>query len=277
MAVRELARRAGEHLRAVQLAVQRLVETGVVERVGTGSRQQVRLNERHPLIPGLQHLFEVERWRFDRLVGRLQWLAKENASRATAVWLSEGAPPDEIGIEVNLLAPSGEVDALTDALRRAVVDLMRSEDVPIEVRGWTLPDLEALATVALPGGDQTIVLRGILPEKVRPRRRPIGPSSHEAADESLLDRARRVAVVLERRPELIRQARSEVRKRLAAGPASVAETLREWEQVLEGMSIPRLQRWLVGRTERAIRLRQSMPLVFLQAAEEPVSAGDRNP
>lgn len=272
MAVRELARRASEHLRAVQLAVQRLVETGMVERVGTGAQQQVRLNERHPLLPGLHQLFEVERWRFDRLVDQLRSLAKENASQATAIWLREGASPTGIGIEVNLLAPSREVDAVTDALCKAVADLMHREDVVIEVQAWTLPDLEALGAAALSAGDQAIVLQGILPEQLRPWRGPTAPRSHAAADAILLDRAKRVAAVLERRPELIRQARSEVRKRLATAPPSVAKTLREWQELLHGLTIPRLQRWLVGRTERATRLRQSMPLVFLRASDESEGA-----
>jgi hypothetical protein len=224
------------------------------------------------LTPGLQQLFGVESWRFERLVDQLRSLAKENASQATAVWLSGGSLPNGSGIEVNLLAPSGEVDALTDDLREAVADLAHGEDVPIEVRGWTLPDLEAIEPAALSAGDQAIVLQGILPEKLRPRRRSTAPRSHAAADAILLERAKRVAAVLERRPELIRQAKGEVRKRLATAPASVAKTLREWQQVLDAMSIPQIQSWLVGRTERATRLRQSMPLVFFQAADEQVSA-----
>jgi hypothetical protein len=154
----------------------------------------------------LQQLFGAERWRFDRLVDQLRSLARKNASRATAVWLRLDAAPGS-AIELDLLAGSGEVDAMTDALREAVAGLMQSEDVSTEVRGWTVPDLEAIGTAALAADDETIVLHGVLPEKLRPWRGLTVPRPHAAADAMLLDRARRVAAVLERRPELIRQAR----------------------------------------------------------------------
>jgi hypothetical protein len=83
-------------------------------------------------------------------------------------------------------------------------------------------------------------------------------------------------VALERRPELARRAREEMARRLATAPAPEARTLREWLEVLDGMTVPRLRRWLVGRGERATRLRQSMPLVLLSAADS-VPDAERNP
>jgi hypothetical protein len=270
MTVRELARRAGEHLRSVQLAVGRLVDAGVIERVGTGVQQQVGLNASHPLTPALQALFEAERARFERIVSQLKALAKERAKQATAVWLSEGVPPDDAGLEVGVLAASGEIDGLTDALREAVADLMRREDVSIEVRGWTRPDLAALGQCALSPTGRAMLLRGVLPEEltVEASGAGAGRRSHASVDEALRERARRVAVMLARRPELVRVARAEVAGRLAAAPPQEARTLREWEAVLDNMSIVRLRRWLVDRGERATRLRQSMPFVFLRAADD---------
>ncbi len=48
-------------------------------------------------------------------------------------------------------------------------------------------------------------------------------------------------------------------------------------QVLDSMSTARLRRWLVDPRERATRLRQSMPLAFLRAADEETGStrGDR--
>lgn len=268
MAVRELARRAGEHLRSVQLAVDRLVDAGVIERVGTGSQQQVQLNQQHPLATSLQQLFEAERARFDRIVKEIKALAKKHAAHATAVWLTERAPPDSTGLEVGALVTSRRVDALTDALREPVTALARREDVSIEVRGWTRPDLDALDWRPLSDTDQPILLWGVLPEAFADARNGIGRRSHEAADQALLERARRAAAVLERHPELVRRARDEVAERLATAPPQESKTLREWQDVLDGMSVPRLRKWLVSRSERATRLRQSMPLVFLQAAHQ---------
>lgn len=272
MAVRELARRAGEHLRSVQLAVDRLVEAGVVEHVGTGPRPQVRLNSKHPLAPALQMLFEAESARFDRVVSQLKSLAKEHASQAKAVWLTPAGTSDGTGLEVGVLAASGDVDAFTDALREYVADLMGREDLSIEVRGWTRPDLAALKSLPLYASGERIVLQGILPGELVDQPLGAGGRSHLAADEDLRDRAKRVAAELQRRPELIREAREELAGRLTSAQPPEAKTLREWQQVLDGMSMPRLREWLVSRSERATRLRQSMPLVFLQAADEKLAS-----
>ncbi len=276
MSVRELARRAGEHLRSVQLAVTRLEDNGLVRRVGTGTHLHVQLNERHPLAPAMQQLFEAETERFDRLVNQLKSLAKEHASGAFAVWLRERVPPDGEGLEVGVLAASGEVDALTDSLQELVADVGAREEVTVQVRGWTRPDLEALDWSPVCGAGHPILLWGVLPEQVGKVRGGVGRRSHAAADDALLDRARRAAAALERRPELVREARDEVAKRLSTAPPQEAKTLSEWQQVLDTMTIPRLRKWLVSHGERATRLRQSMPVVLLQAAGEQ-SASSRGP
>ena len=267
MAVRELARRAGEHLRAVQLAVDRLVDVGLIERVGTGSQQQVRLNSQHPLTTSLQRLFEAERVRYDRLIDDLKATAKKHAAKATAIWVVEGARPDGSDLEVGVLAASREIDALTDAFRKAVADLMRREDIFIEVRGWTRPDLEALGWSPLSDSGRPKLLWGFLPtEHGAPGlagRRP-----HAVVDKALLERAKRAMAALGRHPELVRKARDEVTKKLATARAHESKTLREWLDVLDSMSVPRLRKWLVGRSERAVRLRQSMPFVFMKAGDE---------
>ncbi|HEX9691365.1 MAG TPA: hypothetical protein VGA22_04635 [Gemmatimonadales bacterium] len=277
MAVRELARRAGEHLRAVQLAVGRLVDAGIIERVGTGTQQQIRLNEQHPLSSALEQLFGAESTRFERCVNELKRLAKEHAGHATAIWLLECVSPDGSGLEVGLMAPSAEVDALTDALRESVAELARGEDVSIEVRGWTRPDLEALAWSPLSATGQPTLLWGVLPEAVVDAPSGVPRRSHAAADEALLERAKRAVVALERHPELVRKARDEVAKRLSTAPPQESKTLREWQDVLNGMRVPQLRKWLVGRSERATRLRQSMPLVLLQAADQQAASARGKP
>jgi DNA-binding transcriptional ArsR family regulator len=272
MTVRELARRAGEHLRAVQIAVSRLVEGGLVERVGTGPRQHVRLNTDHPLTPALETLFQAERTRVERIVGGLRRVARKVARRAEAVWLTENGLSEEAQLEVAVLASSGEVDALVDGFRSAIADLMRREDVHVEVRGWTRPDLRALQA-SFVEDRAPIILLGHLPEDVsgeagRSRR---GRRSHLAADEKLRNRARRVVAALKRRPELMRAAREELAARVNAAPPQEARTLREWLDVLDSMSVTQLSRWLVSKGERATRLRQSMPVSFLRAADDDAS------
>lgn len=273
MSVRELARRAGEHLLAVQQGVRRLIDAGIIRRVGTGSHQQVHFNEEHPLSSSLRQLFDAERARFEECVKTLRTLAKKHARAATAVWLHEDVSPEGERLEVGLMAPSGSVDEVTDALRKAVLDVMREEQVAINVQGWTRPDLEALDWSPLSGAGEPILLWGVPPKEFVPVPSRARHRSHQVADEALLESARWLQAVLERRPELVRKAREEVAERLVSAPPPESKTLREWQDVLDGMSVPLLRKWLVGQSERATRLRQSMPVVFRQAAEEERHGG----
>jgi DNA-binding IclR family transcriptional regulator len=79
----------------------------------------------------------------------------------------------------------------------------------------------------------------------------------------------RVAQLLARKPELVGQAREEITKRLATATPQEARTLREWQQLVDRLSLQRLRRWLIDPGEQATRLRQSMPVVFLKAASGP--------
>ena len=90
-------------------------------------------------------------------------------------------------------------------------------------------------------------------------------------DAELAERSRRLADLLRRRPELVQLALEETNARLEVASPQEARTLREWQQALEGMSLPKLVRWLVADGEQATRLRQSMPVVFVTAAKDDAS------
>ncbi len=270
MTVREVARRADEHLRATQIAVSRLVESGLVQRVGTGRQQLVRWNPDHPLSPALSILFGAERERYSRVVDSLAQLARTHANSAQSVWMTEHPEVGGSRIEIGILSSSTDLDQLVDALRGGVVSLMRSEDLSVEVRGWTLPDLEISDSPLSDQPGQLKLLWGILPWEINKGDQEKTPQrkSHQMIDAELRQGAERLASTLQRRPELIRLAREEIVRRLERAPSQEARTLREWLQVLEGMRLSKLTRWLVDDSDQAIRLRQSMPLVFLRAVEE---------
>src|SRR5712691_2420268 len=87
MSVRELARRGRVHLRAMQVAVEKLEYAGILERVGTGSRPQVRLRRAHPLATSVSDLFQAEQARVERVLDDLKAGAREHRRRADAIWL----------------------------------------------------------------------------------------------------------------------------------------------------------------------------------------------
>ncbi|HKI83327.1 MAG TPA: hypothetical protein VKA63_03235 [Candidatus Krumholzibacteria bacterium] len=269
MTVRELSRRADEHLRSTQTAVSRLLETGLFQRVGTGSQQLVRWNASHPLAASLSEIFRAERERYERVVNAIVALVHERAESAQFVWMTEQSAGRSSSIEIGLLANSSNVDLLVDALRTAVVPLMRSEELLIEVRGWSLADLKLVGESPLPPSDRLRQLWGVLPAELRTNEfeKSQRARSHQRIDEELHDRAVRLASIITSRPELVRLAREEIADRLEEVGPQEAQTLREWQQVLDGMSVTKLAHWLVSEREQAVRLRQSMPLVFLRATE----------
>ncbi len=277
MTVREVSRRAGEHLRATQTAVSRLVETGLFQRVGTGSQQLVRWNAGHPLAPALSDIFRAERERSRRVVDNITTLVQEHAKSARFVWMTEQPEVGESTIEIGLLSSSSDVDRLVDTLRRAIVPLMRSEDLLIEVRGWSLADLEIESASPL-SFENVRHLWGTVPTELRIESTevPGRVKSHQMIDEELRQRAVRLASVIRTRPELVRLAREEIATRLESVGPQEAHTLQEWQQALESMSVAKLAQWLVSDGEQATRLRQSMPLVFLKATAMDSSGTGRN-
>jgi DNA-binding transcriptional ArsR family regulator len=275
MSVRELARRAKVQLRAMQQAVVKLETAGLVERIGTGSHQKMQLRREHPLAPALRGLFEAERSRVERVLNWLKEAARGQRQAAEAIWLegplAEGVDDGDGALVVGIMARSDRVDAVVDAFREKMGDLMRREDVRMEVRGWTRADLEAVGRERAQALAASIPLLGVPPasagEEAPARGR--GARAHADIDAELRLRGGRVAVALARRPELLAQAREEIARRLATAPAQESRTLREWQQLLQGLSPQRLRRWLVDPGEQATRLRQSMPLTFLKAAGGP--------
>lgn len=281
MSVRELARRTRMHLRSMQVAVEKLGHAGILERVGTGSRPQVRLRRAHPLATAVRALFQAERARVERVLDDLKTFAREHRRRADAIWLegpvAAGHENGDETLRIGVLAPSDRVDAVVDDLRERMGELMRREDVAIEVRGWTKADLEAMAHESRRSLEIAIPLLGTPPGVVTDGTPAKGgrSRSHADIDAELRDRGRRISQALVRKPELVGQAREEITKRLATASPQEARTLREWQQLLEGLSLQRLRRWLIDSGEQATRLRQSMPLAFLQAAAGQKEHGTR--
>lgn len=169
---------------------------------------------------------------------------------------------------MGVLAPAGKVDTAVELLRSRLQDLMKREDLPIEVQGWTTAGLEAMGAGKRARIEAAIPLAGAIPPVTGsgpPPRRP--PRTHASADADLLRRGERAAVAIARRPELVDRAREEVARRLESVRPAEARTLREWQQILDGFSPLHLQRFLADPGEWATRLRQSLPLALLRAGE----------
>lgn len=265
----EAARRAGMTPQGGRKALNRLFEAGLVQYVGSGKTQQVQLREDHPLASDLSDLFDAERQRYKSLLQAIKSVAGQATPPPQTVWIqgpvAEGT--DEYGdpLILGVLADVDEVDELSEDLRDALVELERRYDVTIEVRPYTRADLVALesddiSTIPILGpGPGAFVSTGT--EKHAP-----SLEKHEDHDQRTLSRARRLADLLVANPNLRDRALDWLKEQLDQEEGN--RELREWKRILESTSIPRLRRLLTAETERAVRLRQSLPFWPVLNSEE---------
>jgi hypothetical protein len=88
---------------------------------------------------------------------------------------------------------------------------------------------------------------------------------HEDIDARRMDLHRRIALVLRKEPELVRDFAERLRSKLAAAPPHSATngSEREWYIILTLCPPLQVIRLLEDSSERAIRLRQNSPFVSL--------------
>jgi hypothetical protein len=266
----EVARRAQLNASGVRRAVDSLLDLGLLEPVGTGPRQSVRFRRDYPLAAALESLFEAERGRFDMLVDDLRSAVEVLEPPVAAAWiegpvaLGEDVPGDPLII--GILAPSPQVDSLTDHLFVALEGVMRRYDVLIEVRPRTRADLATASEHYLSQLASAIPLAGPLPlpyqeEPSDPQRVQRHAGGHSEVDRRMLKLAEVIADRLARDPSLVERARKYIARRLDRASAAERRELLEWRQLLSSTSLAQLRKFLVDPGERATRLRQTLPFV----------------
>lgn len=249
-------------------AIQRLFAIGMIEVIGGGRTQQIRLRKEHPLASDLVELFQAEAARHEDLIEALKRRLAGLRPPPRAAWI-EGpvaTETDEYGepLVLGLLADAREVDDLAEELRDLLVSEEREFDITIEVRPCTRADLSAAhrassVTLPLMGPAPTAFISDGEPEESRVRR-------HEDHDRTTLERARRLSEMLVREPTLRDRALEWLEERLSEDEAN--REYREWRRILDSASIPRLRRLLTSEDQRAVRLRQSLPFWPILTNEE---------
>lgn len=270
----EVARRARLNPSGTRRTISALIDLGILEFVGAGPRQLVRLRRQHPLAAMLTELFAAEAERFDSLIASLQSALARLRPPPRAAWVQGpvATGDDEPGdpIVLGLLTTTKR---LADALAELEVELAALEttfDVTISVRGWTSAELSTLPDDELAQLDEVLPLLGPAPMLLgageTPSARPA--RTHRDHDRRALALARAVADRLSRDPTLIERARKHIARRIERASPGEHSDLREWDRLLRTMTLPRLQRFLVDPGERATRLRQSLPFLDVLSEEE---------
>lgn len=261
----ELAKRALLGRTSIYPALRELERTGVVEFIGAGTRKLVQLRERYPLSRNLRELFRAEAHRFDALTTALRELLSALPRAPISAWIDHRGENLENTdtLILYLVARPEELGTATDYLNDRLADVERKYDVQVAVHGLTRSELETLQMPPLPTLNNVVLLGGVPPDALLGRSRPTADRSTLASHDEHDARSRRLALAIaakiRRDPGLIAIAEDRAKRRARdAGPRERRE-LTEWIRILSTMPPARLQRFLLEDSERAIRLRQTLP------------------
>lgn len=270
----ELAKRAMLGRTSIYPALHELERVGVIEFIGAGPRKLVQLRGNYPLSRILKKLFRVEARRFDELITALRKLISGMSRGPISAWIDRGGEDPESAETLTLyvVASPEELNRLTDYLNERLADLERKHDVHIAVHGIMPSELETLHRTSLTMLDAAILLGGVPPVALLERSRSTAKTSTIASHGEHDARSRRLAVAIaakiRRDPGLIALAEERVRRRASEASPRERRELAEWIRILSTMSPARLRRFLLENSERAIRLRQTLPtLNFLSPVE----------
>ncbi len=164
------------------------------------------------------------------------------------------------------------MDTLTDYLNDRLADVERKYDIHIAVHGLARSELETLHRTPLATLDTVVLLGGVpsvaLLERPRPAANRPTLVSHDEHDARSRRLAVAIAAKIRRDPGLIAIAEDRVKRRVREASPRERRELPEWIRVLSTMSPARLQRFLLENSERAVRLRQTLPALNLLSPVE---------
>jgi len=270
----ELARRADLGRTSIFPALRELESIGIVEFVGAGAQRQTQLRERHPLATGLKDLFRAEANRFDELTTALRTLFVESPVRVLSAWIEDvtAVPRGTDAVRLYFVATPEDKERLSDYLNEHLPVVERALDLHLVVTGLTRSELEASSRTQGNALDNPTLLDGVPPNGLL-RSHRIGaaqpaPVSHDEHDARARRLALAIAVKIKRDPGLIVLAQSRLERRSQRASPRERRELREWLRTLSTLSPARLRAFLVEDSERATRLRQSIPALNLLSAAE---------
>jgi hypothetical protein len=270
----ELARRADLGRTSIFPALRELESSGIVEFVGAGAQRQTQLRERHPLATVLKELFQTEAGRFDGLATALRELFVESPVRALSAWIEDvtAVSRGTDAVRLNFVAAPEDKERLSDYLNERLPPVERAFDLHVVVTGLTRSELDALSRSQGNALDNPTLLEGVPPVGLLPsvtaggaRPAPVSHAEHDARARRL---ALAIAVKIKRDPGVIRLAAHRLERRSQRSSPQERRELREWLRVLSTMSPARLRAFFIEDSERATRLRQSLPALNLLSAAE---------
>lgn len=267
----EIARETSLHVSGLPRVLERLENLGVIEAIGRGRARPIQLRAKYPVAAQIRALFAEERNRAERVEQNIQAAFQGLSPRPDAAWIegdvATGSDTYESPIVIGVLM-SGKVNEQWEhQLRAGLLQIQSRDDVAIELRIRRRADvetarpseLETLRHVRSLFGPPPLDLLG-LSEPGETQSRASRFNSHGRHDINALEYARAVAQQLKTKPDMVDEALRFIERRQHAASEGEQLTLREWRDILTSYSLGRLRKFLVSDSERAIRLRQSLPI-----------------
>jgi DNA-binding Lrp family transcriptional regulator len=259
----DVAKRAGLTVPGALKALERLLRSGFISRVGGGRKHQYEIRSSDRLMQTTLELFQVENERYEQLLATIKNEFKHLTPHPHAAWIQPF--PKETG-EPLTLGLLHETLHLTNCVRQLRTKLNEIEHVfnlTIELEGYTKADIPDLKF------HDITPLYGIIPSLDRPTRQQMkSPLTHREKDRRLLALSRKLAKAIEQDTSLLRRAKNHIHRLLNEDQGTANRDLAEWRDILDMYSIQRLSRFITSSSERADRLRQSNPFFAILNSDE---------
>lgn len=257
LGVADAARLAGLTPAGARKALERLNESGFIERVGSGRAQKWGLKKNDEIMQALRHLFVQEEKRYEELVTGLRDAVA--LQEIMAAWIERIPHSMAEPMDVCAVAEGDAITWIHEELRARLIQLERKFDLIIEVSVFTRADAPT------PGPD-AVFLWGIEVAHQPLTRRP--PQTHSEADQRSLLLAESIAELIRSDPSLIKRALQHLNHLLHEDQGTARGDIAEWRQLLEAYSPERVRDLLVSTSSRAERLRQSSPFFAVLTPSE---------
>lgn len=270
----EVARRTELGRTSVYPVLRELEAAEVVEFVGAGAQRQVQLRMRHPLAEPLSALFRSERDNYDDLIASLRNIVADAPVSPISVWIEHRRMGERAGdtLTIQFASKPAEIERFGDYLSSHLTKVERRFDVVVHVRGAGRSEVEAAYAGRADDLNDVVLIGGIPPAALIPRERSGvqrgAGRTHEGHDERAKRLALAIAMKIRRDPGLIREAVDSVARRMSRASVQERRELDEWARILDSMSPARLRRFLIEDSERATRLRQTLPAWNLLTVSE---------
>ncbi len=259
----DVAKRAGLTVPGAQKALERLLRSGFISRVGGGRKHQYEIRCSDKLMQITLELFQVENERYEQLLTTIKKEIIHLKPHPHAAWIQTF--PNEIG-EPLTLGLLHETRHLTNCVRQLRTKLNQVENVfnlTIELEGYTKAEFSDLQFHGV------TLLYGVMPSSgLTTRQQMKSPLTRMEKDRRLLALSRKLAKAIEQDTSLLRRAKNHIYRLLNEDQGTANRDLAEWRDILDMYSIQRLSRFITSTSERADRLRQSNPFFAILNSDE---------